>query len=55
MLEKLVILDLSDNEVYVKNYNHSEYGDVLEFLKEHGFQEQYCSWMITSKLIINVD
>mgnify|MGYP003629934075 CR=1 FL=1 len=54
-MEKLIILDSTDNIVYIKNYDHSEWEDILQFLSEHGFNIENCSWMLVDKVTLNID
>ena len=54
-MEKLIILDNTDNTVYIKNYDPIQWGDILEFLNEHGFNSDRCSWMLVNKVILSID
>jgi hypothetical protein len=55
MKEKLIILDNTDLQVYVKSYIDKDWGDILEFLNEHGFNPEYCTWMLVDKVVLNID
>ena len=54
-MEKLIILDSTDNTVYIKNYDPSQWEDILEFLNENGFNSDQCSWMLVNKVILSID
>lgn len=54
-MKKIIILDFSDNEVYIKNYIEDLWNNPEEFLSENGFDETNCQWMVVNKLILNVD
>lgn len=54
-MEKLIILDSTDNTVYIKNYDSLQWEDVLEFLNEHGFNSDHCSWMLVNKVNIDIE
>lgn len=54
-MEKLIILDSTDNTVYIKNYDPSQWEDILQFLSEHGFNIENCSWMLVDKVTLNID
>ena len=54
-MKKIVILDFSDAEVYIKDYDATQWNDAEEFLEEHGFSESNCEWMIVDKLTLNID
>lgn len=54
-MEKLIILDGTDDTVYIKNYDPSQWEDILEFLSEHGFDSDHCSWMLVNKVILSID
>lgn len=54
-MEKLIILDNTDDTIYIKNYDSNEWENILEFLNEHGFDLDNCSWMLVNKVIFNID
>lgn len=54
-MEKLIILDNTDDTVYIKNYDLSQWEDILEFLSEHGFNSDRCSWMLVNKVTLSID
>ena len=54
-MKKIIILDFSDNQVYIKDYNINMWSNVEEFLDNTGFNETNCQWMVVNKLILNVD
>lgn len=54
-MEKLIILDKTDNKVYIKNYDESQWEDILEFLTEHGFNIDFCSWMLVDNVVLSID
>ena len=53
--KKIIILDFSDNQVYIKEYDENIWSNAEEFLSETGFNETNCQWMVVNKLILNVD
>ena len=55
IIKKIIILDFSDNQVYVKNYDENMWSNPEEFLSETGFNETDCQWMVVNKLILNID
>ena len=54
-IKKIIILDYSTGEVYIKDYNDKIWQDSENFLLEHGFKENDCNWMIVDKLILKID
>ena len=54
-MEKLIILDKTDNTIYIKNYDLNEWDDILEFLTEFGFIIDNCSWMLVDKVNIDIE
>jgi hypothetical protein len=55
IIKKIIILDFSDNQVYVKNYDENMWSNPEEFLSENGFDETNCQWMVVNKLTLNID
>jgi hypothetical protein len=54
-MKKIIILDFSNGEVYIKNYDDKQWEDAEDFLSEHGFKETDCQWMIVSQVKFNID
>ena len=54
-MQKLIILDKTDRQVYIKNFNFEDWEDILRFLVEHGFDPDLCDWMLVDKVILNID
>jgi hypothetical protein len=54
-MKKIIILDFSDNQVYIKNYIEDLWNNPEEFLSENGFDETNCQWIVVNKLILNID
>lgn len=54
-MEKIIILDFSDGEVYIKDYDTNIWEDAEEFLNEYGFSESECHWMTVPILKLNID
>lgn len=54
-IKKIIILDYSTGEVYIKNYDPNIWEDSENFLLEHGFKESDCHWMIVDKLNIVIE
>ena len=54
-MEKLIILDGTDDTIYIKNYDPNQWEDILEFLTEHGFIVTQCSWMLVDKVNIDIE
>lgn len=54
-MKKIIILDFSDAEVYIKDYDTTQWNDAEYFLSEHGFNESNCQWMITDVIKFNID
>lgn len=54
-IKKIIILDFSDNEVYIKDYDENMWSNPEQFLFETGFNETNCQWMVVNKLILNID
>jgi hypothetical protein len=54
-MKKIIILDFSDAEVYIKDYDDKVWQDAEDFLAEHGFRESDCQWMIVDQVKFNID
>jgi beta-lactam-binding protein with PASTA domain len=54
-MKKIIILDFSDAEVYIKNYDSKKYEDAEDFLAQYGFDESNCQWMIVNEVKINIE
>lgn len=54
-MKKIIILDYTDDTVYIKDYIEKDWKDALEFLTEHGFNPTHCSWMQVDTVKISVD
>lgn len=54
-IKKIIILDYSTGEIYIKNYNEKIWQDSENFLLEHGFKINDCSWMIVNKLNLQIE
>lgn len=54
-MEKLIILDSTDETIYIKNYNPKEWDDILQFLNEHGFIVDHCTWMLVGKVTVDIE
>lgn len=54
-MKKIIILDFSDGEIYIKDYDPKQWEDAENFLEEHGFREKDCQWMITDQIKLNID
>lgn len=54
-MKKIIILDFSDNEVYIKNYIEDLWSNPEKFLIENGFDETNCQWIVVNKLTLNID
>lgn len=54
MNKKIIILDYSSGEVYIKNYDDGEYLDAEDFLINEGFDPEDCNWMIMNSLNVHI-
>ena len=54
-IKKIIILDYSTGEIYIKNYNDKIWQDSENFLLEHGFKITDCNWMIVDKLNLKIE
>jgi hypothetical protein len=54
-MKKIIILDFSDAEVYIKDYDDKVWQNAEDFLSEHGFRESDCQWMIVDQVKFNID
>jgi len=52
---KIIILDFSDDTIYINNYIDDDWDFPADYLYEHGFKESNCQWMITSKLKLEIE
>ena len=52
---KIIILDFSDDTIYINNYIADNWESPEDYLGEHGFNSSNCQWMVTQKLKLEIE
>lgn len=52
---KIIILEYSTGNIYIKDYDMNLYSNDEKFLEDNGFRIKDCNWMITDDININIE
>lgn len=53
-MKKIIILDFSDGQVWIRRYDEEAWNDPEEFISSLGFYVKNCQWMLINELNLNI-